>query len=86
MAEYTVILTDVEEKALSSCMVSVQDWIDNAIHNRARKAMGTLITEHTDKQPKKLDVAERNTIVQGLTFETAVEHRDKFEAEILAAK
>ena len=36
---YTVSITDAEKKALEYIALSVQDWIDNAVHNRARIAM-----------------------------------------------
>ena len=33
---YTVSLTDAQKKAMEYITVSVQDWIDNAVDNRAR--------------------------------------------------
>jgi len=36
---YTVSITDAEKKALEYIALSVQDWIDNATHNRARIAI-----------------------------------------------
>mgnify|MGYP003648713345 CR=1 FL=1 len=36
---YTVSITDAEKKALEYIALSVQDWIDNAVHNRARIAI-----------------------------------------------
>jgi hypothetical protein len=33
---YTVSISDAEKKALEYIAVSVQDWIDNAVDNRAR--------------------------------------------------
>ena len=36
---YTVSISDAEKKAMEYIALSVQDWIDNAVDNRARIAM-----------------------------------------------
>ena len=36
---YTTTLTDSEKKAMEYVAVSVQDWADNALQNRARQAI-----------------------------------------------
>ena len=43
MANITVILTDTQTKSLEYAAYSVQDWCDNAIHNRARIAQEEII-------------------------------------------
>ena len=44
MANITVTLTDTQTKCLEYAAYSVQDWCDNAIHNRARIAQDEIIT------------------------------------------
>ena len=44
MPDITVTLTDTENKALEYAAVSVQDWADNALTNRARIAKDEIIT------------------------------------------
>ena len=44
MANITVTLTDTQTKCLEYAAYSVQDWCDNAIHNRARIAQEEIIT------------------------------------------
>jgi hypothetical protein len=44
MAKYTVTLTSTEDLALSHVAASQQDWIDNAVHNRARIAIDEIVT------------------------------------------
>jgi len=39
----TVTLTDTQTKSLEYAAYSVQDWCDNAIHNRARIAQEEII-------------------------------------------
>ncbi len=43
MVDITVSLTDTENKALEYAAVSVQDWADNALKNRARIAKDEII-------------------------------------------
>ena len=43
MPDITVSLTDTENKALEYAAVSVQDWADNALTNRARIAKDEII-------------------------------------------
>jgi len=43
MVDYTITLTDTEDKALQYVAVSVQDWIDNAVTNRCRNATDEIV-------------------------------------------
>ena len=43
MAEIKVTVTDTQVKCLEYAAYSVQDWCDNAIHNRARIAQEDII-------------------------------------------
>lgn len=43
MANITVTLTDTQTKSLEYAAYSVQDWCNNAIHNRARIAQDEII-------------------------------------------
>ena len=64
MPKYTVEITDIEDKAMSFIAVEVQNWIDTAVTERARRAKadilelnmkhcnanGIAIAENPDKQ------------------------------------
>ena len=43
MPDITVVLTDTQNKCMEYASVSVQDWADNALHNRARIAQEEII-------------------------------------------
>ena len=45
MADYTITLTDSEDKSLRYAATSAQDWIDNAAKNRARLAKEEIIAK-----------------------------------------
>jgi len=48
MAEIKVTVTDTQVKCLEYAAYSVQDWCDNAIHNRARIAQDEIIAKLVD--------------------------------------
>jgi len=41
--DYTITLSVAEDKALSYAAFSQQDWIDNAVHERARIAIDEIV-------------------------------------------
>lgn len=43
MPDITVELTDTQNKSMEYVAVSIQDWADNALHNRARIAQEEII-------------------------------------------
>lgn len=82
MGRYTIILSSEEEKALLTEMLSIQFWISNAIHNKARQCMDKVILENSDKQPSKISNLERLQIVRDAEVETAVEINARIEGVI----
>lgn len=48
MIDYTVSLTEAENKALQFVAISPQDWIDNVVHNRARIAIDEISSLYLD--------------------------------------
>ena len=47
--DYTITLTETEDKALSYASASQQDWIDNAVHNRCRIAIIEIVDIYTKR-------------------------------------
>lgn len=78
MGEYIVRLTAEQEKALLTDMVSIQAWIDNAMHNKARQCIDNIVEEYSDKQPKKISSAEKLQIVRDAKVKTAIEKNAEF--------
>lgn len=50
---YTVGITTAEFLALRNCMVDQQEWIDNAIQNRARIAIEEIVNKYTQYKINK---------------------------------
>ena len=57
--EYTITLTEAEDKALSYVALSQQDWIDNAVHERCRVAIDEIVKICVEK------CLETNTQIPG---------------------
>ena len=47
--DYTITLTDTEDKALSYASASQQDWVDNAVHNRCRIGIDEIVDIYTKR-------------------------------------
>lgn len=45
MAEIKITLTDIQVKCLEYSAYSVQDWCNNAIHNRAKMAQDEILAK-----------------------------------------
>tara|TARA_B100001057_G_scaffold96280_1_gene92861 strand:- start:828 stop:1085 length:258 start_codon:yes stop_codon:yes gene_type:complete len=82
MPEITITITDTEQKSLEYAAYSVQDWADNAIKNRARKAkdqiIGLLVT-HCNNNSIALAVGEDAQVTQAFDLgivQTAVDREE----------
>jgi len=73
--DYTVTLNDVQQKALLGNMVSIQDWIDNSIGNKARKCINRYVELSGEGSRMSTD-EKKAEIITGMTIETA-EDRNK---------
>lgn len=80
MTQFTVEINDAEEKALLADMISIQDWIGNAIHNKARQCIDVVVEQVTDRVAKKISVEEKLQIVRDAQVESAAEKQVKLEA------
>lgn len=59
MTTYTITLTAAEDAALAYAALSQQDWIDNAVHERARVAIEEIVALTVQK------CLETNTQIPG---------------------
>jgi len=85
MADYTVKLTDTEDKAMSYCALSTQEWVDNALKNRARIAKDEIIalnTAHCNANNIQIATGEDKQVEQAFTLKvvkTAKEVNEEVE-------
>ncbi len=83
--KYTVTLTEAEDKAMQYIAYSVQNWIDNAVANRARKAIEQIYSNEVARMTSDPDIstipADKNKVVLDADLETAKAKSDRMEAE-----
>ncbi len=86
MPQYTITITEDEEKALLSDMISIQEWIDNAIHNKARQCTDAIIDQEIKKMQADPNITSMPTsraeIFAAAKIETAAERQARIEKEI----
>ena len=80
MANYTVTLTAVQEKALLGDMVSIQDWIENSINNKARKMINRYV-EQSGLGSRHSTDDQKATIITDMTIETATAKNARLQAD-----
>ena len=83
---YTITLTTAQDQALSYVAASQQDWIDNAVHERARIAIDEIVNAEVKR---KLAAGESITgskedIVMAAQIESAAERQSRMEAEMVS--
>ena len=85
MAEINVTVSDTQVKCLEYAAYSVQDWCDNAIHNRARIAQDDIIAklvEHCNANSIALAVGTDKQVAQAYELkvvDTAKNVQDNLE-------
>ena len=87
MATYTIELNDAEVKAMEYVAVSVQDWADNALQNRARIAMDEIYDAEVARMTADPDItsipADKEAVVLAADIKSAAVRQAEAEAEML---
>jgi len=76
MGEYRIVLTPEEEKALLTDMISIQEWIENAIKNKARQCIDEIV-ERSGLGSQYTPLEKKLEIIKSLKLETAEERSKK---------
>jgi len=88
MAEYTVTLTDAQDKALAHVAYEPQEWIQNAASERARIAMEDIFQAEVQRMladPSITEIpADREAVVLAADVRTAKEMHDEAMAALEA--
>jgi len=85
MSIYTIELTDAEVKAMEYVALSVQDWADNALKNRARIAMDEIYTAEVARMtadPAITNIpADKEAVVLAADIESVADRQTRLAAE-----
>ena len=88
MTTYTIELNDAEVKAMEFVALSVQDWIDNAVSNRARQAMDEIYNSEVARMTADPTVtsipADKEAVVLAADIKSAAVRNAESEAEMAA--
>ena len=82
MAKYEIELTDTEDKAMTYCTVSTQDWVDNALKNRARVAIDEIISAnmaHCNANGITIATGEDAQVTQAFTLKVVKTAKERNE-------
>ena len=79
--QYTITLSDAEDKALSVVALSQQDWIDNAVHERCRIAIEEIVNSEVQRliAAGQTISGSKEDIVLAATIETAAERNARIK-------
>jgi hypothetical protein len=79
MANYTVTLSDAEDKALGVVALSQDQWIQNAVHERCRVAMEEIIAAEVQRLlgEGKPITGTKDDIVMDAPIKSAAERQAK---------
>jgi len=81
---YTTTLTDSEKKAMEYIAVSVQDWADNALQNRARIAIDEIYNAEVARMTADPDItsipADKDAVVLAADIKSAATREAEVEA------
>ena len=86
MKNYTITLTDAQDKALSVVALDQQEWIENAVFERCRVAIEEVVNAEVQR---KLAAGQsisgtKDEIVLAADIETAAERQARMQAEFEA--
>ena len=88
MTTYTIELNDAEVKAMEYVALSVQDWADNALKNRARIAMDEIYNEEVARMTADPAItsipADKEAVVLAADIKSAAVRQAEAEAEMAA--
>jgi hypothetical protein len=83
---YTITLTEAENKALAYIAVDPQDWIDNAVKERCRLAIDEIFQAEVQRMladPTITEIpADRDAVVLAANVKSAAEKQAEIESTL----
>jgi hypothetical protein len=86
MPDYTITLSDVEQKAMEHISTDVDFWIQNAVHERARLAIEEMVQTHINEKLAKGETISgtKEEIVMTTHLLNAVQRNEQVMKQALA--
>ena len=81
MANYTIELTESEDKALKYVAYDAQEWIENAVKNRARQAIDTIYSFEVERMTDDPNItvipADKDQVVMDADIKSLADRQTK---------
>lgn len=83
MVQYTITLSEAENKALGTVAYSQQDWIENLVRARCISAIDEIVQLEVDRKLKAGETitGTREDLVLEANIESAKEREDRLQEE-----
>lgn len=80
---YTITLTDAQDKALSTVALSQQEWIENAVYERCRVVIEEIFASEVQRKIAAGETISgtKDEIFLAADVETAAERQQRLEEE-----
>jgi hypothetical protein len=86
MTTYTIELTDAETKSMEYVAFDVQEWADNALHNRARQAMDEIYQMEVQRMTNDPAItsipADKESVILNADIKSAAVRQAEADAEM----
>lgn len=84
--QYTITLSDAQDKALGYIAVDQQDWIENVVFERCRIAIEEIVTAEVDRllSSGQSITGSKEDIVLAAPIKSAAERTAEMEAKLKA--
>jgi hypothetical protein len=82
--QYTITLSDAEDKALSTVTFDQNDWIQNVVHERCRIAIEEIVSSEVQRKLASGEsiTGSKEDIVLAADVESAAERDVRIQAEL----
>lgn len=86
MPQYTINLTEAEDKALGIVALDQSDWIQNVVHNRCRVAIDEIVAAEVERITASGGTLSgtKDDIVLAAPIKSAAQRQAEYEAEMAA--
>ena len=84
MANYTITLSNAEDKALGYVSVSQLDWINNVVHERCRVAIEEIVAAEVQRKLAANETISgtKDDIVMAAPIKSAAENQAEFLTQL----
>ena len=69
-------------EVLETDMISIADWLFNAIEEKHRRVLDRVVAKETPYNPQKMSTIDKHLIIENVVLESAKDRKARFESEM----